>query len=134
MKILTRSDVLGYAEEQFGEVPVYLWAKTPEAAVLRHAGNQKWYALMMSVERARLGLEGAGAVDILNLKIDPLLIGVLRRREGFLPAYHMNKEHWITLLLDDAVERDEGLQLLEMSYRMTLPKIRKPKKAREEAL
>lgn len=106
---------------------MYLWEKTPEAAVLRHEDSRKWYALVMPVERSRLGLDGAGSVEILNLKCDPLLIGVLRTRAGFLPAYHMNKEHWITLLLDGSVEREEGLQLLEMSYSLTLSKVRKPK-------
>ena len=134
MNILTRFDIFAYAKAQFGEVPVYLWAKTPEAAVLRHEGSRKWYALVMPVERSRLGLGGAGTVDILNLKCDPLLIGVLRTRAGFLPAYHMNKEHWITLLLDGSVEREEGLQLLEMSYSLTLPKVRKQNKLRRKTL
>ena len=102
---LTRADIFCYAKEHFGSEPEYLWARTPESAVLRHADNRKWYAIVMPVERA--------------------LVGALRTRPGFLPAYHMNKERWITLLLDGPVSREEGFQLLEMSYELTKQKMKK---------
>ena len=40
-------------------------------------------------------------------------------KEGYLPAYHMNKSHWISILLGGAVEAEEIKNLLEMSYEMT---------------
>ncbi len=116
---LTRTDILTYAKERFGADPDYPWERTPDCAVLRHKENRKWYALIMKVGRARLGLPGEGGIEILNLKCDPVLIGALRARPGFLPAYHMNKERWITLRLDGTVSREEGLQLLEMSFAST---------------
>ncbi len=122
---LTRADIFCYAKEHFGSEPEYLWARTPESAVLRHADNRKWYAIVMPVERAHLGLPGEGVFDVLNLKCDPALVGALRTRPGFLPAYHMNKERWITLLLDGPVSREEGFQLLEMSYELTKQKMKK---------
>ena len=80
--------------------PDYPWMDTPESAVFRHAANRKWFALVTTVPKSKLGLPGQQPVDIVNLKCDPILIGSLRAEPGFYPAYHMNKENWITAALD----------------------------------
>ncbi len=65
-----------------------------------------------------------GIADVLNVKCDPVLIGSLRMQEGFYPAYHMNKETWISVLLDQP-ERDETIKnLLALSYEITKRKER----------
>ena len=124
-QILTRETVFAYAKEYFGSEPEYLWESDPGAAVLRCDSSRKWYALVMEVRRDRLGLPGAGTAWVLNVKCDPALVGALRTRAGFLPAYHMNKDRWVGLLLDGAVSCAEGLQLLEMSYALAAPKLKK---------
>lgn len=129
ISLLTRDCILRCAMEQFGTEPEYLWPETPDCAVLRHADSRKWYALLMEVPCARLGLPGDGQMDTLTLKCDPVLIGALRTRKGFLPAYHMNKEHWLTLCLDGSVSEEEGLSLLEMSFALTQKKMKKASKA-----
>lgn len=80
--------------------PDYPWMDTPESAVFRHAANRKWFALVTTVSKSKLGLPGQQPVDIVNLKCDPILIGSLQAEPGFYPAYHMNKENWITAALD----------------------------------
>ena len=79
--------------------PDYPWMDTPESAVFRHPGNRKWFALVTTVSRSKLGLPGKQPVDIVNLKCDPLLIGSLRMEPGFYPAYHMNKDRYRNLNL-----------------------------------
>ena len=122
-----RERVLRFAAESFGTQPEYLWADTPEAAVLRHPNSKKWYGILMRVSRERvglryinlisrerLGLEGPGAADVLNLKCGPLLLGSLLEEPGFLPAYHMSKTHWVSILLDGPAEaRRAGLEELD---------------------
>lgn len=105
--------------------PDYPWMDTPESAVFRHPGNRKWFALVTTVSRSKLGLPGQQPVDIVNLKCDPLLIGSLRMEPGFFPAYHMNKDNWITAALDGSAPDDTIRMLLEMSYAATAPKLRK---------
>ncbi|MFR2123931.1 MAG: MmcQ/YjbR family DNA-binding protein [Faecalibacterium sp.] len=105
--------------------PDYPWMDTPESAVFRHPGNRKWFALVTTVSRSKLGLPGKQLVDIVNLKCDPLLIGSLRMEPGFYPAYHMNKDNWITAALDGSAPDDTIRMLLEMSYAATAPKLRK---------
>lgn len=122
---VTRQDILQYADENYSTQAEYLWADTPTAAVLRHSTNRKWYAVLMEVRRERLGLSGEGVVDVLNVKCDPLLIGSLLKSNGFLPAYHMSKAHWISILLDGSAPLEDILPLVDLSFQMTEKKRRK---------
>ena len=124
-----RREVLDYAEETFGTEPEYLWARLPEACVLRHETGGKWYGLLMPVRRDRLGLSGTEMADILNLKCGQLLLGSLLGRPGFLPAYHMSKSHWVTILLDGTVGENEIKELVNISYDLTAVRKKKPKQA-----
>ena len=76
----------------------------------------------MNVRSNRLGLDGEGLVDILNVKCGPVLIGSLLTEKGFLPSYHMNRTHWITILLNDTVLDEQITPLLELSYDCVAPK------------
>lgn len=60
--------------------------------------------------------------DVVNVKCDPALVGSLRNKAGYFPAYHMNKENWISILLDGSVPMDEIQELVALSYHFTLPK------------
>lgn len=108
----------------YGIQPEYLWANSPDSAVFRHPGSQKWFGLVMHVEKKRLHLIGDEAVDVLDIKCDPILIGSLRREPGFLPAYHMSKDFWISILLDGTVPDDRIMPLLGMSYDLVAPRTR----------
>lgn len=122
---VTRQDILQYAEDSYGTTAEYLWENTPTAAVLRHKTNRKWYAILMEVPKVRLGLSGEGTVDVLNVKCDPLLIGSLLQSKGFLPAYHMSKAHWISILLDGSLSAEDIFPLVDLSFQMTEKKMKK---------
>ena len=115
MEELKREEIFEYVKKQYGTVPEYLWKESPESAVLRHK-NGKWYAVLMQVEKSRLGLEGDTKVDILDVKCDADMVGLLTQTYGFLPGYHMNKKYWITMLLDGTVSEAKILDFLDMSY------------------
>lgn len=117
--------MLKYAAARYGGAAEYLWTTAPGYAVLRHEDNKKWYALIMDVQREKLGLSGGGCVDVLEIKCDPIMSGSLRLEKGVLPAYHMHKGNWITVLLDGSVEKDMVFTLLDMSFHITAS--RKPK-------
>lgn len=93
--------------------------KFPDCKVLRHKENRKWYGLIMNVEKEKLNLSGAEKVDVIDIKADPELVSILQNSAGYLPAYHMDKKHWITILLDGTVEKKQIFKLLEDSYSMT---------------
>ena len=107
--------IFEYVQNQYGTIPEYLWSKLPDSAVLRHK-NGKWYAVFMTVEKSKLGLEGNDLVDIMDVKYDPEMTSMIIQTYGFLPGYHMNKQHWITILLDGSVSEAKILDFLDMSY------------------
>ena len=124
---MDRQELMNYIFDVYGVEPDYPFPDDGVSCVFRHADNRKWFALAMNIRRERLGLAGAGSVDILNVKCDPLLIGSLRGKPGFLPAYHMNKDKWITILLDGSAPKEDITALLAMSWQMTAVKERKRK-------
>ena len=48
---------------------------------------------------------------------------------GIYPAYHMNKDHWITAALDGSAVDDTILMLLDLSFGLTAPRMRRGKRA-----
>lgn len=115
----TREMVLQYAIAAFGAEPDQPFSKDFDSTVLRHKRTRKWYGLIMNIPRHLLGLESAEMVDILNVKLDPDLIASLVDKQGYFRAYHMNKTHWITVLLDGSVPSEEVSQLLDFSFDLT---------------
>ena len=112
---MKREEIFEYVKKQYGTIPEYFWKTSPESAVLRHQ-NGKWYAVLMKVEKSRLGLEGDAKIDIIDVKCDSDMAGLLTQTYGFLPGYHMNKKYWITMMLDGAVSEAKILDFLDMSY------------------
>jgi len=117
-----KQQILSYAQKTYNAVPDAPFRTAPTYLVLRHADTRKWYALIMDVPGERLGLSGSEYVDILNIKCDPMLSGSLRMNKGFLPAYHMHRDSWITILLDGTVLAKDIFPLLDMSYEITREK------------
>ena len=114
-----RDELIQYAADSFGTEPEYLWTRLPDAFVLRNSSGGKWFAVTMPVRRDRLGLAGTESVDVLNVKCGELLLGSLLGRPGFLPAYHMSKSQWVSVLLDGTVPEEEIRDLLNISYDLT---------------
>lgn len=112
---MDREEIFEYVKKQYGTIPEYLWSSSPDSAVLRHH-NGKWYAVIMNVERSKLGLDGDDTVEIIDVKCDPEMTGMIIQTYGFLPGYHMNNQHWITILLDGIVGESKILDFLDMSY------------------
>ncbi len=110
-----RKYILNYAKGKYGTEPEYLWTRTPDAAVLRNAQNKKWYGLIMNVRRSAVGLDGDNCIDILNVKCSPLVREILISESKAVPAYHMNKRLWISVILDKVSEQ-EVCGALDESY------------------
>ena len=130
---MNREELEAYIRNHYAAQPDYPWADTPRAAVFRHVANRKWFALVMEVPRDKLGLAGTEKLDIVNFKCDPILISSLRGETGIFPAYHMNKSSWITVALAGSVPAETIELLLDVSYELTKPKIRRKTANRKEA-
>ncbi len=128
---MTRQELIDYIFEVYSAEPDYPFPRDEVSCVFRHNGNHKWFALALHIPYGKLGVARDGDVDILNIKCDLLLIGTLRGKPGFFPAYHMNKDKWITILLDGTVRREEIEPLLAISFELTANKPKKRGKGHE---
>lgn len=117
--MVTRDELFQYVEEKYETEPEYVWEKFPDYAVLRHKNEGKWYGLVMNVPPEKFNLEGDEELDVLNVKSPPEINGSLQERKDIFEAYHMDKEHWISILLErvDQIEDLEGL--IQKSFELT---------------
>lgn len=114
-----RNDVIECIKETYEIIPEYLFKSDPECCVFRHRHSKKWFGVIMSISADKVGLEADTYIDVLNVKCDPEMVAVLNCQSGFAPAYHMNKKHWLTILLDGSVLNEQIAQLLDISYELT---------------
>lgn len=110
--------VIEYAREMYGDELEFLWERYPDAAVLRRKDNQKWYALFMTVSKRKLGLDCDESAEIIDLRFDVDKLPQTVDGKRYFPGYHMNKKHWITMLLDGSVHIEQILKYLDESYKL----------------
>ena len=110
--------LITHAREKYGTEPEYLWKQYPDAAVFRRGDNDKWYGLVMTIERKKLGAAGEGKVEILDLRCDPEVLPLIVDGRRIFPGWHMNKKHWITVPLDGTLPFDEVKELVEDSWQL----------------
>ena len=84
---------------------------------------------IMRHRRGDMIFERAGHIW-LNLKETPEDCFILRELyPAVLPAYHMNKRHWVSVVLDGSMTDEEILPLIRKSYDLTAKKLRRAKNA-----
>ena len=108
---------LAWIRSEFSAGPEFLWENYPDYAAFRRPDNRKWFAIIMTVERSKLGLPGRGNVEIIDLKGLPADVEARLAEGRFLKAYHMNKAHWFTACLDGNVPDEELFALIAESWR-----------------
>ena len=121
---MTKQQLFSYCLTTYGTSPDYPFDEDFETAVLRHADNRKWYALVMRVSRRKFGFDSDEVIDVVNLKLPTEMFGSFGAVDGVYPAYHMNKLHWISVLLPDAPS-DIVQFLVNASFEITNDKIKR---------
>ena len=124
---MTREDFFAYCLSEYGTKPDYPFEEDFETAVFRHGENQKWYALVMKVSRKKFGQDSDERIDVVNLKQPIEIFGSFGSDDGIYPAYHMNKLHWISVLLPEA-SSDTVKFLMGASFEATKSKKKRKNK------
>ena len=99
---MTKQEFLYFCEKTYGTTPDLPFSNDFITTTLRHEDNKKWYALVMLLSRKKFGVDSEEKIDVVNLKLPLELFGAFTKEEGVYPAYHMNKKHWVSVLLPDA--------------------------------
>lgn len=113
-----RDKIISYARKKYATDPEYLWQKTPNAFILRNSKNKKWYALVMRVKKSVMIPEADGFTDIINLKCEPVTRECLLAEGKAFPAYHMNKQKWISIILDSNIDFQILCNIIDESYNL----------------
>lgn len=114
---------------RFADELDFPFKKYPAYAVFRNPHNRKWYGLMMSVTKDKIGItsepESRESITLLNVKVEPAILPDLLKQDGIYPPYHMNKKNWLSLALDDRLTDEQILDLLAQSRKFTEVKKKK---------
>lgn len=118
---MNKQEFFEHCLNTYGTSPDYPFNDLLEIAVFRHENNRKWYAIVMRVSRRKFGFDSDEVIDVVNLKLPTEMFGSFGVTDGVYPAYHMNKLHWISVLLPDAP--DDVVQfLVNVSFEATKDK------------
>lgn len=112
----TKNLLMKYCTRTFGTVPETPWEDTPDAYTFKTSKRNKWYAVFLTIPYKSLGIYKKGKLDIVNIKLEPERVIELIDIEHYFPAYHMNKKHWLTIVLDKDVNIEQTEELLQCSY------------------
>ena len=106
-------------KEKYNDLPEFIWEKYPGFVIFRNPTNNKWYGLIMNINKSKIDNESQEEIEILNLKLNKEKIIYLLNKKGFYKAYHMNKTNWITIILDDTIKDNEIMDYIIESHKYT---------------
>ena len=111
------SEVVDYCNNKYGGNYVNPFKKHPDILAFVNEKN-KWYALLSDVEYNKLNknTDITTKVKILNVKYPTDRILEIIDNKNIFPAYHMNKKHWISIVLDKNIKLETITELIDMSY------------------
>ena len=118
---MTKQDFLDFCTDTYGTIPDYPFEDDFITTALRHRNTRKWYAIVLQVSRRKFGRDSDEMIDVVNMKLPIEMCGSFDESDGVYPAYHMNKLHWISVLLPDASD-DMVKFLINVSFEATKAK------------
>ena len=111
------SEIIDYCNNKYGENHVNPFKKHPDILAFINEEN-KWYALISDVDYNKLkkNTDITTKVKILNVKYPTDKILEIIDNKNIFPAYHMNKKHWISIVLDKNIKLETIKELIDISY------------------
>ena len=111
--------------ERYHESPDFPFdqEKYKNYGVFRYHGNNKWYALIMNVNKsAFVGENKEDYVDTINVRIDETNREKILKIKGIYPPYHMNKKKWVSIILDESLSDEEVMEFIDFSRNFMIGK------------
>lgn len=108
--------ILDYVKSKYDDELEFLWENSPDSAIIRRKDNQKWYAVFMKVAKCKLVGNSQEKVEVLDLHALPEDVENTVDGKTVFRAYHMNKKHWISVILDGSVSNEKLCDLIDKSY------------------
>ena len=116
------NEIIKYIKEKYNDDLEFLWKKFDDNAVWRNKKNNKWYGALLIVASNKIGVNSDEIVEIIDLRYQKEEIKKVIDNVKIFPGYHMNKDNWITIKLDESVEIEKIFKLIDNSYNISLTK------------
>lgn len=113
-----KGQITEYIQDKFAVNPSHPFSKHTNYCTFKTKENGKWFAVLMDIPAERLKLGGKEAVSIINLKATFETIQCLIDNITILPAYHMHKKSWMTILCNKNTDIEQLKKLIVESYQM----------------
>lgn len=113
-------EIIEYIEEKYSDRLEYLWEKFDDNAIWRNKQNSKWYGILLTVAESKLKIPSNKVIEIIDLRYQKEKIESIIDNEKIFPGYHMNKKSWITIKLDNSVNRKTIYKLIDNSYNISI--------------
>lgn len=113
-------DLIAYVRKAYGDELEFLWEKFAGNAVWRRQDTRKWYGVLLTVSKRKLGIASDEMAEIIDLRIQPEELETLLDHKNYFPGYHMNKKHWFTIILDDSIALEEICRRIDSSYLLAI--------------
>lgn len=110
--------IIDYVRDTYGDELEFLWTKFPDNAVWRRKDNNKWYGVILTVSRNKLGLSSNEVAEIIDLRLEKEQMPETVDYERYFPGWHMNKKSWYTMILDNSVSTEEICRRIDESYKL----------------
>ncbi len=113
--------VIHYVKDHYQTSLEFLWEKFPDIAIWRHASNNKWFGLITHLPLSKLGIDSKEEADILVLHLPKSVSeqDIQSKEKDIFPAWHMNKTHWYSMVLNDWLEDKAVFERLDESFKST---------------
>ena len=110
--------ILEYVKDKYDSEPEYLWEKFPDNAVCRRSDNKKWYLAILTVKKSKLGFDTEEMVEVIDLRAKSDELPEMIKKDNIFAGYHMNKKHWISVILDNSMKTTNIFELIDHSYEL----------------
>lgn len=110
--------IANFIKEKYKVAPEFLWDKFPGYGVFRNTKSNKWFGIIMNIDKSKIISDKSGEIEILNVKLDDDVQNYLGI-EGIYPSYHLSKKSWISIILDDTLSDKQIMDLIEISYNLS---------------
>lgn len=100
---MTKQQFLSYCLTTYGTSQDYPFDEDFETAVMRHADDRKWYAIVMNISRRKFGFDSDEVIDVGNLKLPTEMFGSFGAPDG-VPSVSHKKLHWISMLFPNVID------------------------------
>ena len=107
---MKKEEIIEYALSLPNTYEDYPFPEDRFSVTMKHKNNHKWFALIMKVQ---------GKLYV-NVKTPPDYSDILRKEYDYIiPAYHMNKQHWNTIIIRKNIDAGVVRELINQSYELT---------------